>query len=90
VIPVAEVPSSAYGRRAKTPPTQREVGSSAGLQQVFVDEKPRCSGLVRGAACNKLLANFATRPWSITCRHCRTVNVRNTPAPPGDTATTAA
>lgn len=79
------VPLSAYPRAQRASPTQREVGTPAGLQQVFIDEGPRCSGKVRTASgqkvCNKLLANFVARPWSITCRHCRTVNVRNLPAP---------
>lgn len=74
------LPASAYGRRPQ--PIQREVSTPAGRQTVFVDEKPRCSGKHRGHACNKLLAEFVTRPWSITCRHCGTTNVRNTPAPP--------
>jgi phage FluMu protein Com len=50
-----------------------------GTRTVFMDEKPRCAGLRNGRACNKLLAEFVARPWSIQCRHCRTVNTRNVP-----------
>jgi phage FluMu protein Com len=50
-----------------------------GARAVFMDERPRCTGLHRGAACNKVLAEFVTRPWSIQCRHCKTTNTRNVP-----------
>lgn len=75
---VASLPPEAYGRPR---PTQRQVSTPVGPQTVFVDDHPRCSGKRRGQTCNKLLAEFVTRPWSISCRHCGTTNVRNTPAP---------
>jgi phage FluMu protein Com len=32
------------------------------------DTLPRCR------TCGKLLAEFVTRPWRMTCRHCKAVN----------------
>ena len=76
------IPIHAYGRVNRPAPSSVEVPTSAGTQTVFMDEKPRCSGVYRGQRCGKLLAEFVTRPWSITCRLCKTKNVRNTPPPP--------
>jgi phage FluMu protein Com len=40
----------------------------------LLDVEVRCTGPWRGGRCGKLLAEFATRPWRITCPRCKHVN----------------
>lgn len=67
---------SVYGRPARQ---SREVDGPAGT--VYMDDKPRCNGTFRGRPCNKLLAEFVSRPWGIKCSRCGTKNVQNVPPP---------
>jgi hypothetical protein len=41
------------------------------VHDVIGDERPRCEG------CNKLLAELVTRPWTIKCVRCKTINKKD-------------
>lgn len=44
---------------------------------VIVDDRPRCTAPgYRGRPCNRLLAEYAGRPWSIRCGKCGALNER--------------
>jgi predicted Zn-ribbon and HTH transcriptional regulator len=48
----------------------RPVAATGLVDGKAVDKPPRCE------ACGRAIAEYAARPWSIRCRHCKQENKR--------------
>lgn len=47
--------------------------ATALVEETVVDYPPRCH------RCNRALAEYLARPWSLRCRHCRAYNKSGPP-----------
>ena len=50
--------------------TLRSMAATGMVEGKQVDKPPRCE------ACGRAIAEYAARPWSIRCRHCKQENKR--------------
>ena len=50
--------------------TARSIVVTGVVEGKVVDRPPRCE------ACGRAIAEYAARPWSIRCRHCKQENKR--------------